>query len=91
VCKYLTVRPIFLLDSEYGCGQFVLKSAQIKGDKLVRLRSNLVLWGSPPPDSGRGKPRKHSDKFIPILKNFATIARFIWAQALRPNKLHEFL
>jgi len=27
------------------------------------LRSNLVLWGSPPPYSGRGDRRKHGDKF----------------------------
>ncbi|HEY9836882.1 MAG TPA: NF041680 family putative transposase [Vampirovibrionales bacterium] len=63
LCKYLTVRPIVLLDSEYGCAPFVLKSAHIKADKLIRLRSNLVLWGSPPPYSGHGAPRKHGEKF----------------------------
>ena len=63
VCKYLKARPIVVLDSEYGCAPFVLKSAQIEADKLIRLRSNLVVWGSPPAYSGRGCPRKHGDKF----------------------------
>ncbi|MBD2384944.1 hypothetical protein [Cylindrospermum sp. FACHB-282] len=29
----------------------------------MRLRSNLCLWGEPPPYSGRGKPRVHGNKF----------------------------
>nr|WP_254625724.1 transposase [Nostoc sp. TCL240-02] len=43
VCKYLRVRPISLWDSEYGCAPFVLKTANIPADILVRLRSNLCL------------------------------------------------
>lgn len=50
-------------DCEYGCAPFVLKTADIEADKLVRLRSNLCLWGAPPPYSGKGRPRKHGDKF----------------------------
>lgn len=63
VCKYLPSRPISLWDSEYGCAPFVVKTADIKADKLIRLRSNLCLWGSPPPYSGRGRPRVHGAKF----------------------------
>ncbi len=29
----------------------------------MRLRSNLCLWTAPPPYSGRGRPRKHGQKF----------------------------
>lgn len=63
VCKYLRARPISLWDSEYGCAPFILKTADIKVDKLVRLRSNLCLWAAPPEYSGRGRPRLHGDKF----------------------------
>src|SRR4028118_1720859 len=53
----------FGIVSMYGCAPFVLKTANIKADILVRLRSNLCLWGPPPPYSGKGRPRKHGDKF----------------------------
>ena len=62
VCQYLPSRPITLWDIEYGCAPFVIKTADIKADKLMRLRSNLCLWGEPPKYSGRGKPRIHGDK-----------------------------
>jgi hypothetical protein len=41
----------------------MLKTANIRADILVRLRSNLCLWGAPPLYSGKGRPRKHGDKF----------------------------
>lgn len=63
VCRYLPQRPISLWDSEYGCAPFVLKTANIAADKLMRLRSNLSLWGAPPPYYGKGRPRIHGDKF----------------------------
>lgn len=63
VCQHLPTRPISVWDSEYGCAPFVLKTANIPADILVRLRSNLCLWGAPPPYSGRGRPRKHGVKF----------------------------
>jgi hypothetical protein len=63
VSQYLPSRPIVLLDSEYGCAPFVLKTAGIQADKLMRWRSNLCLWGAPPPYSGKGCPRKHGEKF----------------------------
>jgi hypothetical protein len=63
VCKFLPTRPISLWDSEYGCAPFVLKTAEINADKLMRLRSNLCVWGAPAPYSGRGRPRIHGQKF----------------------------
>jgi hypothetical protein len=59
----LPVRPISVWDSEYGCAPFVLKTASIPADILVRLRSNLCLWGEPEAYSGKGRPKKHGDKF----------------------------
>ena len=29
----------------------------------MRIRSNTCLWGIPPAYSGRGRPRKHGEKF----------------------------
>lgn len=63
VCKFLPSRPISLWDSEYGCAPFVLKTAGINADKLMRLRSNLCLWSKPPVYSGKGRPRVHGNKF----------------------------
>jgi hypothetical protein len=63
VCKHLAIRPISVWDSEYGCAPFLLKTASIPADILVRLRSNLCLWGEPGAYSGKGCPRKHGDKF----------------------------
>ena len=63
VCKYLPTRPISLWDSEYGCAPFILKTALIPADKLIRLRSNLCLWTAPPPYGGKGRPRLHGQKF----------------------------
>ncbi|HEY9662655.1 MAG TPA: transposase, partial [Allocoleopsis sp.] len=63
VCQKLTTRPLSLWDAEYGCAPFLLKTADLNCDKLIRLRSNRVLYGAPPPYTGTGRPRKHGDKF----------------------------
>jgi hypothetical protein len=63
VCEHLPTRPISVWDSEYGCAPFVLKTASIPADILVRLRSNLCLWGEPEAYSGKGRPKKHGSKF----------------------------
>lgn len=63
VCQHLPRRPISLWDSEYGCAPFVLKTANIAADKLMRLRSNLSLWSATPPYCGKGRPRLHGNKF----------------------------
>ena len=63
VCEHLPSRPISVWDSEYGCAPFVLKTTDIPADILVRLRSNLCLWGEPDAYSGKGRPKKHGDQF----------------------------
>lgn len=45
VCKYLPSRPITLWDSEYGCAPFVLKTADIPADKLMRKRHESLFMG----------------------------------------------
>ena len=63
VCEHLPTRPISLWDAEYGCASFVKQTADIAADKLMRVRSNRLLYGAPPIYSGRGRPRKHGHKF----------------------------
>lgn len=63
LCQQLPTRPLSLWDAEYGCAPFLLKTADLACDKLIRLRSNRVLYGAPPPYCGTGRPRKHGDKF----------------------------
>lgn len=63
VAQALPTRAISLWDSEYGSASFVVASADIDCDKLMRLRSNRCLWSAPPAYGGRGRPRKHGDKF----------------------------
>ena len=63
VCEVLSERPISLWDSEYGCAPFIQMTADIPCDRLMRLRSNRVLYGPPPEYCGRGRPRKHGEKF----------------------------
>lgn len=63
VCSHLPTRPITLWDAEYGCASFVKQTADIAADKLMRLRSNRLLYSAPPPYTGIGRPRVHGDKF----------------------------
>ncbi|MEH2450489.1 transposase [Nostoc sp.] len=63
MCKYFPTRPISVWDSEYGCAPFLLKTVNIPADILVRLRSNLCLWGEPEAYSGKGRPEKHGNRF----------------------------
>lgn len=39
------------------------QTAEIKVSKLIRIRSNCCLYAEPAKYSGRGRPRKHGDKF----------------------------
>ena len=63
VCDVLEQRSLSLWDSEYGCARFVKLTVDIPCDKLMRIKSNRVFYGPPPPYSGRCRPRKHGDKF----------------------------
>ena len=63
VCLHLRSRPLSLWDAEYGCASFVKQTADIAADKLMRLRSNRVLYGAAPAYTGIGRPRVHGDKF----------------------------
>lgn len=63
VCQQLHIRPLSLWDSEYGCGAFLSATSDINADKLMRLRSNLVLEGPTKPYQGRGAHPKHGFKF----------------------------
>jgi hypothetical protein len=63
VSPQLTSRALSLWDSEYGCAPFVNQTAELPVDKLMRLRSNLCLWGAPPAYQGRGRPKIHGERF----------------------------
>jgi hypothetical protein len=61
--KSLNYPILALLDSEYGNASWVNQTVNIKADCLIRIRSNYSLYGAPEQYSGRGRPRKHGDKF----------------------------
>ena len=63
VSSHLPSRALSLWDSEYGCAPFVNQTAKLPVDKLMRLRSNLCLWGAPSAYQGRGRPKVHGAKF----------------------------
>jgi hypothetical protein len=63
VCKHLPLRPIILLDSEYGNASFLNQTKGIEADFLIRIRSNRCLYSAPPLYTGKGRPRKHGQKF----------------------------
>lgn len=56
-------RALALFDSGYECASFLKATSEVAVDLLFRLRSNRVLWGTPPPYRGRGKPCTHGHKF----------------------------
>ncbi len=63
VCKYLPQRPIVLFDSEYGNASLLNQTADVEADLLMRIRSNRCLYSAPPAYPGKGRPRKHGQKF----------------------------
>ena len=63
VQNQLRLRAISLWDAEYGCAPFLLATADIPTDKIIRLRPNLNLAGPPGPYKGRGRHPLHGDKF----------------------------
>ena len=62
VCKQTTNPVLAVLDREYGNATWVLASADIQADSLMRLRRNACFWTAPPAYSSRGRPRKHGQK-----------------------------
>ena len=63
VQNQLRLRAISLWDAKYGCTLFLLATADIPTDKIIRLRPNLNLAGPPGPYKGRGRHPLHGDKF----------------------------
>jgi hypothetical protein len=63
VCEAIESRPISLWDAEYGCARFLKLTADVDCDKLLRTRSNRVVYGPAPAYGGRGRPRKHGARF----------------------------
>ncbi len=63
VSKYLPLRPMILLDSEYGNASLLNQTDEIEADFLMRIRSNRCLYSAPGPYTGKGRPRKHGQKF----------------------------
>jgi hypothetical protein len=63
VQSQLPARAISVWDAEYGCAPFLLATADIPTDKVIRLRPNLSLAGSPGPYKGRGRYPVHGAKF----------------------------
>jgi len=63
VCQSLSVRPLSIWDAEYGCGAFLRMTADIKADKLIRLRTNLCLEGATQPYKGHGRRPRHGIPF----------------------------
>lgn len=63
VQSQLPARAISLWDAEYGCAPFLLATADIPTDKVIRLRPNLSLAGPPGPYKGRGRYPVHGAKF----------------------------
>ncbi|MDJ0632819.1 MAG: NF041680 family putative transposase [Xenococcaceae cyanobacterium MO_188.B29] len=63
VSKHLSTKTLVVLDSEYGNGSWVNQTEDIQVSKLMRIRSNCCLWSKPDGYSGKGRPRKHNQKF----------------------------
>lgn len=63
VSRQLKTRPLAVYDRGYGNARFVMQTAGIEADLLIRLASNRCVFGAPAPYGGRGAPRKHGLKF----------------------------
>ena len=63
ILSYTPVRPTVLGDSEYGCAPFLKETADLRCNKLLRLRPNRVLYREPGPYCGMGRHPVHGSKF----------------------------
>lgn len=82
VCSHLPRRAISCWDIEYGCAPFIIKTADIEVDKIIRLRSNLCLWTAPPAYNGRGRRRIHGQKF-------KLVDQSTWGEAAQTIELED--
>ena len=56
--------PIVTTDRWYACAPFLLATADLACDKLLRVKSNRVFYRPAPPKTGkRGAPRKDGERF----------------------------
>jgi DDE superfamily endonuclease len=63
VCTQICGKVLFLGDGEYGSAPFLKQTADIPCSKLIRLRPNRVLYHAPGAYQGKGRRRKHGEKF----------------------------
>jgi hypothetical protein len=54
---------LIIADAKYGNHRFLGSLRDEPCGALVRMRRDRVLYGEPPPYSGRGRPRVHGDRF----------------------------
>ena len=58
------IRPIITSDRWYGCAPFLLATADLEADKLLRVKRNRVFYRAVPPPTGKpGAPRKDGERF----------------------------
>ena len=56
--------PLLVLDRGYANAPWLVASAELATDQLMRARSNQVLYRPPPPPTGKpGRPRKDGARF----------------------------
>jgi hypothetical protein len=53
--SHLPARLISLWDAEHGCARFLLATADLPTDKIIRLRPKLRLFGPLLACQGRGR------------------------------------
>jgi hypothetical protein len=64
VLPLLTTRPLLLADRHYSQDPWLLATAELPLDLLIRARADQVLYRPPPPRSGKqGRPRKDGARF----------------------------
>jgi hypothetical protein len=64
VLPLLPTRPLLLLDRHYSQDPWLLATAELPLDQLIRARADQVLYRPPPPRTGKqGAPRKDGARF----------------------------
>jgi len=63
VCKQIKQKILVVLDCEYGNVSYVNQTAEIEASFLMRIRSNFCLYAEPEGYLGKGRPKKHGQKF----------------------------